>query len=171
MQHLSFDDLASVFRSHRRAFHLEVRDDYSGVVGEADRVRRFMNGEPQDPSASARWQALVREVTGRGHAVQRVRVITEPHGQYTRFSVGTTAANIRAGEDIRWLPRHDAPPGLPDDDWWLFDDEFVAFTAFERDGSALPGWMAVDDPAIAAHYAERREQLWRRGIPHHEYTE
>ncbi|MBF6340089.1 hypothetical protein IU450_29995 [Nocardia abscessus] len=170
MQHLAFDDLADVFRTHRRAFHLEVRDDYSGVAGETDRVRRFLNGEPQDPTASTTWHALMREVIGSGCAVQRVRVITEPHGDYTRFSVGTTAANIDVGEDIRWLPRQDAPPDLPDDDWWLFDDALAAYTVFTADGAALPGWVAITDPLIVAHYARRRDALWSRAIPHAEYA-
>ncbi|WP_330253600.1 hypothetical protein OG874_03045 [Nocardia sp. NBC_00565] len=170
MRHLSFDDLAEAMRTHRRAFHLEVRDDYSGVAGEADRVRRFMNGEQQDPGASARWHALMREVTANGTEVQRVRVITEPHGDYTHFSVGTTAANIEVGEDIRWLPRQDAPAHLPDDDWWLFDGELAAYTVFTSDGAALPGWVAITDPAIVAQYAQRRDELWAKAIPHNEYA-
>ncbi|MBF6351024.1 hypothetical protein IU448_18670 [Nocardia flavorosea] len=170
MLHLAFDDLAHAFRTHHRAFHLEVRDDYSGVAGEADRVQRFLDGEPQDPAASARWHALMREVTGAGCAVQRVRVITEPHGDYARFSVGTTAANIEVGEDIRWLPRQDAPASLPDDDWWLFDDELAAYTVFNRDGTAEPGWAALTDPAITAHYARLRDELWTKAIPHADYA-
>ncbi|MCX4096172.1 DUF6879 family protein [Nocardia sp. alder85J] len=170
MLHLTFDDLAQAFRAHRRAFHLEVRDDYSGVAGEADRVQRFLNGEPQDPAASARWHALMREVIGARCVVQRVRVITEPHGPYTRFAVGTTDANLRVGEDIRWLPRRDAPVDLGDDDWWLFDDEVAAYTVFQRDGSALPGWAATTDPAVVRHYADVRDRLWTKAIPHLEYA-
>ncbi|WP_348537826.1 DUF6879 family protein [Nocardia cyriacigeorgica] len=170
MRHLSFDDLAAAFRTHRRAFHLEVRDDYSGVAGEADRVRRFLVGEPQDPQASARWHALMREVTGSGRVVQRVRVVSEPHGDYTRFSIGTTAANLDAGEDIRWLPRHDAPVDLPDDDWWLFDEELAAFTVFTADGEALPGWVATSDPVVVAHCAQRRDDLWAKAIEHADYA-
>ncbi|NKY26575.1 DUF6879 family protein [Nocardia gamkensis] len=169
MLHLTFDDLTHAFRTHKRAFHLEVRDDYSGVAGEADRVRRFLAGQPQDPAASARWHALIWEVTASGCAVQRVRVISEPHGDYTRFSVGTTSTNIEVGEDIRWLPRQDAPPGLPDDDWWLFDDEMAAYTVFNSDGTAAPGWAAITDPVITAHYAQRRDELWSKAIPHAEY--
>jgi hypothetical protein len=91
-------------------------------------------------------------------------------GDYTRFSVGTTAANIDVGEDIRWLPRHEAPPDLPDDDWWLFDDALAAYTVFTADGAALPGWVAITDPLIVTHYARRRDALWSRAIPHTEYA-
>ncbi|AHH22124.1 hypothetical protein NONO_c73680 [Nocardia nova SH22a] len=170
MEHLTFDNLADAFRTHRRAFHLEVRDDYSGVPGESDRVRRFLAGESQDPAASATWHALMREAVGAGCAVQRVRVITEPHGDYARFSVGTTAANLEAGEDIRWLPRQGAPSDLPEDDWWLFDDALAAFTVFNPDGSVQPGWAATSDPAITAHLALTRDMLWSKAIPHTEYA-
>ncbi|MFE3446050.1 DUF6879 family protein [Nocardia sp. NPDC059180] len=169
MRHLSFDDLAHAFRHHRRAFHLEVRDDYSGVAGESDRVRRFLAGEPQDPKASASWHTLMREVTAAGCAVQRVRLIAEPPGEYARFSLATTAANLEVGEEIRWLPRQHAPPDLPDDDWWLFDDDMAAYTVFTGDGAALPGWVTTTDPAIVAHYARRRDDLWGKAIPHTAY--
>lgn len=170
MRHLLFDDLAHEFRRSQRAFHLEVRDDYSRVAGEADRVQRFLSGQEQVPAASARWHALMREVTSSGCAVQRVRVITEPHGDYARFSVGTTGANIEAGEDIRWLPRAHAPDGLPEDDWWLFGDEMAAYTVFADDGTALPGWAATTDPAITAHYAQVRNMLWAKAIRHADYV-
>ncbi|ATL67243.1 hypothetical protein GZH49_30185 [Nocardia terpenica] len=169
MHHMAFDDLVTAFRTHKRAFHLEVRDDYSGVAGEAERMRRFLDGKPQDPAAGAGWQALMREVTGNGCVVQRVRVVSEPHGDYTRFAVGTTPGNLEAGEDIRWLPRQNAPSDLPEDDWWLFDDELVAYTVFERDGTALPGWAATRDPAIAGHCARRRDELWAKAVRHYEY--
>ncbi|MFB8277835.1 DUF6879 family protein [Nocardia colli] len=169
MRHLEFSDLANAFRTHRRAFHLEIRDDYLGVPGEAEEMRRYYNGNPQDPAYGDVWQALMREVTGKGVAVQRVRVITEPHGEYTRFSVGTTHYNQAAGEDIRWLPRHNAPTDLPEDDWWLFDDKLVAYTVFD-DGIALPGWAAIIDPAITGHYARRRDELWAKAVPHDEYA-
>nr|WP_232541969.1 DUF6879 family protein [Nocardia bovistercoris] len=84
--------------------------------------------------------------------------------------MGTAAANVDAGEDIRWLPRQAAPSDLPDDDWWLFDDEMAAYTVFAVDGSALPGWVAITDPVILAHYAHRRDELWSKAIPHAEYA-
>jgi hypothetical protein len=112
----------------------------------------------------------MRDVTGKGCIVQRVRVITEPHGDYARFSVGTAAANVDVGEDIRWLPRQDAPADLPDDDWWLFDDQLAAYTVFNSDGTAVPGWVAITDPAILRLHVQRRDALWSKAIPHIEYA-
>jgi hypothetical protein len=167
---MGFDDLVAAFRDHRRAFHLEVRDDYSGVAGEAEAVRRFLAGEPQDPEFTARWQALMRDITAAGTAVHRVRVVSEPHTDYTRFAFAMTPGNLAAGEDIRWLPRDHAPVDLPDDDWWLFDEQLVAWTVFETDGAALPDWVASSDRAIIDHYARIRDQLWSKAIRHSDYA-
>ncbi|MGW2662814.1 DUF6879 family protein [Nocardia tengchongensis] len=71
---------------------------------------------------------------------------------------------------MRWLPRDHAPAGLPDDDWWLIGEDLVAWTVFEQDGAALPGWVASDDPALTAHYAGLRDQLWGKAIRHSDYS-
>ncbi|AYF74190.1 hypothetical protein D7D52_10305 [Nocardia yunnanensis] len=166
---MGFDDLVAEFRGHKRAFHLEVRDDYTGVPGEADALERFAAGRPLEPAFTAQWYTLVREVTASGTSVQRVRVVTEPHTDYVRFAVATTPGNLDAGEDIRWLPREVAPEELPDDDWWLLDEDLVAWTVFEQDGTALPGWVATTDSALTAHYAAVRDRLWDKAIRHHDY--
>lgn len=170
MYRMNFDGLVTALRSHERAFHLEVRDDYTGVPGEAEALERFLTGQPLDPEFTAQWYSLIEEVTGNGTAVQRVRVVTEPHTDYIRFALATTPGSVAVGDDIRWLPRNLAPVGLPEDDWWLFDEDLVAWTVFERDGTALPGWVASTDPAIAAHYAQLRNQLWGRAIRDSDYA-
>ena len=38
----------------------------------------------------------------------RVRVVSEPHDDYTRFLLDLARINVAAGEDIRYLP---ARPG------------------------------------------------------------
>lgn len=50
------------------------------------------------------WLALIRDTTATGRLVQRVRVVSVPHGDYTRWGLSVAALNIAAGEDIRWLP-------------------------------------------------------------------
>lgn len=170
MRRMGFDELAAALGNHQRAFHLEVRDDYTDVPGEAEALQRFLAGETLDPAFTAQWYTLVGKVTTTGTAVQRVRVVSEPHTDYVRFALSTTPGSLAAGEDIRWLPRADAPSGLPDDDWWLFDDRTVAWTVFEQDGTALPGWVASDDPAIAGHCAQLRDQLWGKAIRHNDYV-
>lgn len=170
MHHMGFDDLVSAFRGHRRAFHLEVRDDYTGVPGEAEALQRFLAGESLDPAFTAQWYDLMRDVRRTGAVVQRVRVISEPRTDYIRFAMATTPGSLAVGEDIRWLPRARAPVELPDDDWWLFDDDLIAWTVFEQDGTALPGWVASTDRTLAAHYARLRDRLWNKAVRYADYA-
>jgi hypothetical protein len=88
---------------------------------------------------------------------------------YIRFEYESTAFNVAAGEQVRWLPRH-ASPGLlvPLADFWLFDDRLVRFGFFAGDGTFLRHDLS-DDPGVVRSCAEAFEQVWRRAVPHDEY--
>jgi hypothetical protein len=166
---LPADAFHAVFRSFERtAFHLEVRDFYR-TPEEAAPFQRFLDGEPDDATWQRPWLDMVREVTEAGRSVRRLRVVTVPSSDYTRWLLSISGFNVEAGEEIRWLPRT-APEGLPagDDDFWLFDDRRVVFTLFEPDGT-FAGGAATDDPAIVRHCVRARTALWAAGIPHDDY--
>src|SRR3989442_7192498 len=129
MYSLTGDELDELFRSPwQRAFHLELQDTYA-VSGEFEPLRQFLAGEPEDTSWQQPWLDLVREITGTGKMVQRVRVVSEPHTDYTRWALSVSPRNIAAGEEIRWIPRHSINPAdLTGDDYWLFDDRLAAFS-------------------------------------------
>jgi len=163
----AFDNLFRTFR--RRAFHLEVRDSYH-VPDEAGPFRRFLNGEHDDFAWHEPWLGLVREATGAGKDISRVRVVTVPHVDYTRWGLTVAEHNIAAGEDIRWLPRHLIDPNnLTTDDYWLFDDDRVVFTVHEPDGQ-FAGGAVTTDPAIVARCRAVRDQVWRVAVPHSRYV-
>ncbi|BEL02070.1 hypothetical protein Q0Z83_002610 [Actinoplanes sichuanensis] len=167
---LRADTFRRMFRSFdRTAFHLEVRDVYR-VAEEAPPFQRFLDGEPDDFAWQRPWLELMREVTESGRSVRRLRVVTAPHGDYTRWLLSISGLNVEAGEDIRWLPRA-ATAGLPvaHDDFWLFDDRRVVFTLFEPDSSSAGGAM-TEDPAIVRHCVRIRAALWAAGIPHDDYV-
>lgn len=95
----------ALFRQAKReAFHLEVRDDYY-PEGYPPLVR-FLNNEPEDYEWFQPWLSLVKEITGRGVAINRARVVTEPYNDYTRYAKHVARLNVEAGEDVRYLPRH-----------------------------------------------------------------
>lgn len=50
-----------------------------------------------------------------------------------------------AGEDIRYLARHDAT-GLPDYDYWLFDSSGLVRMHFDDDENFLGGELIEDPP-------------------------
>ncbi|WP_162958342.1 DUF6879 family protein [Nocardia yunnanensis] len=151
-----------------RAFHLETQDEYA-VDNEADDLAEFLKSGSFDESWSD-WEHLIKEITDKGVIVQRARVVTEPHTDYTRFLHATTRINIDSGEDVRWLNRNRIDPGqLTTDDWWTLDDEAVAFTAFKTDGN-LGGLAVTTDPVIVRYCNSVRETVWSLATPHAEYS-
>jgi hypothetical protein len=163
----AFDDLFRTFR--RRAFHLEVRDSYH-VPHETGPFRRFLNGESDDFAWHQPWLGLVRAATGAGKDISRVRVVTVPHVDYTKWGLTVAEHNIAAGEDIRWLPRHLIDPEqLTIDDYWLFDDDRVVFTVHESDGH-FAGGATTTEPAIVERCRAIRDHVWRVAVPHDRYV-
>ena len=151
------------------AFHLEVQDSY-GVPEESERLRRFLNGEPAAPdSYKSHWVELMREVTSRGATVNRVRVVTVPHTDYHRWLLSVTGTNIAAGEDIRYLPRHLAGE-VPPDDWWLIDNERVAYNLVDQKG-APAGLAVTTDQRVVDYCRSVQQRLWDKAIPSNEYVD
>jgi len=163
----AFDKLFRDFDSD--AFHLEVRDTYH-TPEESGPFHLFLTGQPDDLAWHQPWLDLVREVTTGGRTVRRARVVTVPHGDYTRWGLVIAPHNIAAGENIRWLPRHLIDPGdLTADDYWLFDDARVVFTVFEPDGR-FAGGAATTDPTIVERCRAVRDRVWHAAIPHARYV-
>jgi hypothetical protein len=163
----AFDNL---FRSfNRTAFHLELQDSYH-TPEEAGPFDRFLDNEPDDFAWLQSWLALVHEATEAGKLMTRVRVISVPHADYTRWGLGVAELNIQAGEEIRWLPRHlTNGMGLTTDDYWLFDDNRVVFTVFEPSGQFAGGAQTID-PVIVEHCRNAHDLVWARAIPHRAYV-
>lgn len=159
-----FNDLLQTCK--REAFHLEVLDSYA-EPSENEPLRRFLDGEPDDYGWFQPWMDLVGQTTGRGVAVTRTRIVSVPHTDYTRFSLAVAELNSRAGEDIRYLPRHLAGE-VPPDDFWLFDDQLVIFSAFGASGA----WSgAVTADANIVDYCKRvKERFWPLAVPYSEYV-
>ena len=109
-------------------------------------------------------------VIQRGATVRRARIISEPPSDYIRFEYEVTpAANLAAGEDVRWLPRWKASDlALPGNDFWLFDDTTVLFNYFSGDGAAA-GTELRDEAAVVKLCASAFEAVWDRAVPHGEY--
>jgi hypothetical protein len=161
-----FEDLLRGCR--RSAVHLEMRDAYTPVdpwyqawlAGNTEEFERRLKRPFLD---------LIRDVTARGVQVRRARIVSEPVSDYIRFEHATTASNVAAGEQVRWLPRRNASDlCLPGNDFWVFDGEWVQFNHFTGDG-AIAGPENRGEPAVVELCAAAFETVWERAIPHEGY--
>ncbi|MBO0880961.1 MAG: hypothetical protein J2P17_11580 [Mycobacterium sp.] len=165
----AFPDLFATVDS--RAFHLETRDDYQSA-SETESLARFRADETADVGGPwfANWSNLIRATTSRGVAVQRCRIVTQPHTLYTRYLLALAQHNTAAGEDIRYLPRHEAEPDdSAAEDFWLLDDDRVAFSVFD-DNNYWAGAALTDDRVIVAHARSIRDRVWKMATPYPDYV-
>ncbi|GLW04669.1 DUF6879 family protein [Streptomyces lavendulae] len=168
----SFADLLGA--AQHSAVHLEMRDSYA-VGDEVDAFAEFRRtGVVRDPFGAgwASWAAMVQPAVARGVVMRRARIVSEPVTDYIRYEHANTVGNIKAGEDVRWLPRHLASAlTLPGNDFWLFDGKLVQFNLFTGDGGwASPPKQWSEDSTVTRLCASAFEQVWERAVPHEQYT-
>ncbi|MDQ0377971.1 DUF6879 family protein [Amycolatopsis thermophila] len=161
------DQLNDLFRSFRiSSWRWECQGDYA--VDEAA-LRRWRNGQPDDPARKAPWLAYIRDITSRGVRFERVRMLTEPLTEYLRWLLEQTQSNIDAGEDIRWITESQAHElRAPDYDFYLFDDERVAIMRFGTD-KLLADLEVSTDPAVVDEHRRYRDLVWPAAVRHADY--
>jgi hypothetical protein len=163
-----FDKLFESFE--HTAFRLEVRDRYN-EPSEAESIRRFLAGEPENVyDHFQEWLALVRAATEEGRRFSRVRVVSVPLTDYSRYGIAYARHTNAAGDDIRYVTRDRARSiGLPDHDYWLFDSRKIARLHFDESDDRLLGVEVIEDPVAvvqhnywrdaARHWAVRRDDF------------
>ncbi|MEU6226185.1 DUF6879 family protein [Streptomyces sp. NPDC047042] len=156
----------------RSAVHLEMRDGY---MRSDPRFIAWQNGVRDDLAdrdpARRPWLRLVADVVAQGVEIRRARIVSEPVSDYIRFEHHLTGPNVRAGEQVRWLPRRRASRlALPGNDFWLFDGSSVVFHHFAGDGELAPDDEEFsDDPEAVKLCADAFEAVWGRAVPHADY--
>lgn len=161
-----FAELFGTFES--TAFRLESRDAYVEPI-EDEALRLFLAGTP-DYAWFQEWAASVRRWTQEGKRIERVRVVSVPHSDYTRFGLDLAAHNTEAGEDIRYLDRDRANQlELPDEDYWLFDCRTAAILRFAEDGR-LDSLLVTDEPEDVRLRLARQRAAWPHATPWQEYV-
>jgi hypothetical protein len=167
---LTGESFNQLFRDFKRsAFHLEMQDEYT-VTEEIEPFRKWRLGEPDDYEWIQEWHELIKAATASGKTVSRARVVTEPVTEYIRFEHAMARFNVAAGEQLYWVPRHlTAGIQFPDHDYWLLDEETVAFNVFAPDGSSFKAKIATD-PAAIEQCLRVRDQVLAVGIPHEQYV-
>ncbi|GAA2738622.1 DUF6879 family protein [Actinocorallia aurantiaca] len=119
------------------AFRLETLPAYD-VASEREEYETFLKtGQlvipPEDP-----WLTRVRHFRAIGRTIGRVHVLTRPLSDYLRYEFAVYAYTTAAGEDVRILDLTDQPnPGLPSQDFWLFDERQVVRMDYDESGVQL----------------------------------
>lgn len=152
------------------AIHLEMRDGYT--LDDPD-YHAWEGGHRIDlDDRSSWWRPWLQNIvaaTARGVRVRRARIVSEPISRYIRYEYDVTVPNVRAGEQVRWLPRRRATDlALPGNDFWLFDERTLLVHHFSGEGDKV-GSEVIADPQVVNFHVEVFEAVWRRAIPHDRY--
>lgn len=103
---------------------------------------------------------MIRAARAEGRRFSRVRVVTLPLTDYSRFGVWCAQFTNGAGEDIRYLERGAAEKtGLPRHDYWLFDSRVLLKMHFD-DSDAFLGGEVIEDPDVVVQHNYWRDAAW-----------
>jgi hypothetical protein len=142
---------------------LEARDRYDAPY-ENESLRRYLAGEQDDLPWMQSWLDMVRQATAEGRRFARVRVVTLPLTDYSRFGVWCAQFTNSAGEDIRYLERGRAETaGVPSHDYWLFDSRKLLRMHFD-DADRFLGGELIEDPAEIVQHNYWRDTAWHYAV-------
>jgi hypothetical protein len=165
---LDGDAWRSFFDSYQReAFRLETLPSYD-MGSEREEYETFratgrLDIPPDDP-----WLRRVRLFRESGRWVGRVHVITRPLTDYLRYEFAVYRFTVAAGEDVRILDLTNRPnPGLPAQDFWLFDDASVVRMDYDHQGRQLGRELLAG--VDVTPYVERKRLAWSMAVPFAEY--
>ncbi len=105
---------------------------------------------------------MIREAAAEGRRFTRVRVVSMPLTDYSRFGVFCSQHTNAAGEDIRYFTR-DQAADLPDYDYWLFDSRMLVRMRFDDDETFLGGEV-IDDPVVIVQHNYWRDAAWHFAV-------
>ncbi|MFH8614845.1 DUF6879 family protein [Streptomyces sp. NPDC017979] len=122
----------------RSAFRLEVHQTYT-MPTEADTVRDFLSGAARPDGFNAAWHRTIREHAAAGRTMTRAKVVRQPLTPYSRYLFEwCIPGNVEGGEDYQLVDLTDLEnPGLPDQDFWLFDESTVVHLNYRADGTQI----------------------------------
>ncbi|MGK4579805.1 DUF6879 family protein [Kitasatospora sp. HPMI-4] len=162
-----FDALFADFAHTAR--RLETRTHYD-IENERESFDQFVSGDDVDLDWFEPWLSTMRQQTGAGKTVARVRVVPPELTDYLRYELHLAESNTAAGEDIRYLDRATADSlCLPDRDYWLFDSHTLAILQFTDEGQLL-GAEIVTDPAVVVEHARWLDAAFHHARPYREFV-
>jgi hypothetical protein len=119
-------------------------------------------GEDVDLGWLQDWLTMIRSAAAEGRRFTRVRVVSLPLTDYSRFGIFCSQYTNAVGEDIRYLTR-DRAADLPDYDYWLFDSRKLVRMHFADDRTFLGGEV-ITDPAVVVQHNYWRDAARHRAV-------
>ncbi|MEV6865301.1 DUF6879 family protein [Streptosporangium subroseum] len=148
------------------AVHLETRDTYDPAHLA---FQDFLGGGAGRYDRSS-WTETVQSAVERGVRMRRARVVSEPVSDYIRWEHMLTDENVKAGEEVRWLPRRQAfDLMLPGTDFWMFDGRVVCFNFNAGEGADTGEEEFTTEPDVVTRCIAMFEQVWERATPRDRY--
>ncbi|MFD7365878.1 DUF6879 family protein [Nocardiopsis alba] len=155
-------------RFSSEAWRLEVQPTYT-MPKEAENFTRFLRGDLKPEMHNFRWHDRIKGYRAEGKYVGRVRVVRRPLTDYQRYQFAWgIPGNIAAGEDIRVLDLTEKDLGLPDFDFWMFDEARVVRLNYRPDGTQVNREVVDGDLDV---YREWKRIAIEASVPFSTYVE
>jgi len=163
---LEGDDWTRVWNgARRRAWRLEVHQVYT-MPHEAEMFAKWKRGEGVPLVED--WQNSIRERIQAGTYIGRVHLVRPPLSDYLRFEFEAYQMSFAVGDDIRILDLSTMEnPGLPDEDFWLLDDQVVRML-YRPDGTQI-GRELVEDQSQLPTFERYMKLAIENSVPLNEY--
>ncbi|QKW06565.1 hypothetical protein HUT18_09285 [Streptomyces sp. NA04227] len=165
---LAGEEFGRLFENFERtAFRLETLAEYD-VAEEREEIARFFAGDDMGPE----WDdnPWVRSMTDKGKTVSRVHVLRSPLTDYLRYELSAYPGNITAGESIGIIDLAEQEvTGLPDHDFWLFDERDAYRMHYTPEGKFVGGELLPPDRL--RKYQGYRDVARAHAVPFADYWE
>jgi hypothetical protein len=150
------------------AFRLETYPAYD-VTSEREEYDRFLASGGLSIPDDDPWLTRVRHFRATGRWIGRVHVLRRPLTDYLRYEFAVYRHTAAAGEEIGIVDLTTQPnPGLPSQDFWLFDDTSIVRMDYDNQGKQLGRELLQDtDPAP---YVEWKRIALEHALPYAEYV-
>jgi len=97
-----------------------------------------------------------------GKCWQRVRIVSVPLSDWTRYGIGIARLSVTVGEDIRYLRRDTANRlGLQPYDAWLFDNQRLVHLHFDDNDDTFTGAELLTDNEVVQRHRSWRDLAWQ----------
>jgi len=128
--------MLNYFNSFKKnAFRVETLQRYD-VSEEQYAYDYFLLNKKLPEWSCYEWINIIKQAKERWATMQRVHLIQFPISQYVSFELEEYKNNIKAWEEIFYMPFEKCSINI-ETDFWIFDDTIVLKMNYDKDGAFL----------------------------------